>query len=223
MLEDPTETKDLGLPPGRRPVKKNESRTYRLLDSGGFQKLEDVGGVRLVRPSAQAIWTPRLPREEWKMADAVFTRSSDNDGKWNVHKKIPESWQIEIEGISLVMKRTGFGHLGIFPEQAENWGWLQEQCRRLPRGIHALNLFAYTGGSTLALAHAGAKVTHVDAARGVVSWARENARNQGVADTVVQWLIEDVMRYCHREQKRGHRYQAIILDPPTFGRGPKNE
>ena len=196
---------------------------YALLDSGAEAKLEMVGGFRLARPCPQAVWPRHRPPAEWEKADAIYHRSETGGGNWEYRRPLPPSWTMEENGQPWLIKATGFGHLGIFPEQADNWRWLQEQCRRLPRGAHALNLFAYTGGSTLALAHAGAKVTHVDAARGVVSWARDNAKNQGVADAAVQWLVEDVMRYCHREQNRTHRYQGIILDPPTFGRGPKNE
>jgi len=199
------------------------NQPYVLLDSGAEAKLEMVGGVRLVRPCPQAIWPRHRPLAEWVKADAIYHRSDTGGGNWEYRRPLPSSWIMEENGQPWLIKATGFGHLGIFPEQANNWRWLQKQSQRLPRGMHALNLFAYTGGSTLALAHTGAKVTHVDAARGVVAWARDNARNQGVADTAVQWLVEDVMRYCHREQKREHRYQGIILDPPTFGRGPKNE
>lgn len=198
--------------------------TYQLLDTGSEAKLELVGPWRLVRPCPQAVWPRRLPAADWDRADGVYVRSTSGGGSWDWHRKLPETWSLHENGLPWLIKPTGFGHLGIFPEQTDNWQWLQARARadKTP-GMRALNLFAYTGGSTLALAHAGAHVTHVDAARGVVAWARDNARDQQLPGDRVQWLVEDVMKFCHREQRRGHRYQGIVLDPPTFGRGPTGE
>lgn len=197
--------------------------TYQLLDSGGEERLEQVGPHRLVRPCPQAVWRRRRPAGDWAAADAVYQRSSSGGGQWEFRRPLPPAWEVRLHGCLWQVKPTGFGHLGIFAEQEENWGWLQDQARRLPPLAPALNLFAYTGGSTLALAHAGARVTHLDAARGVVTWARENARLQGVAADAVHWITEDVLKFCQRELRRGHHYRAIVLDPPSFGRGPAGE
>ncbi len=196
---------------------------YRLLDSGGGEKLEMVGEFRLVRPCPQAFWPRRLAEGEWAAADAVYERSTSGGGDWQYRRSLPATWHAAVHGQPWLIKPTGFGHLGIFPEQETNWGWLQQQARRLGKGARCLNLFAYTGGSTLALAHAGAQVAHVDAARGVVSWGRDNAKLQGVEAAPVQWLVEDALKFCQREVRRGRRYQGIVLDPPTFGRGPSGE
>lgn len=197
---------------------------YLLLDTGTETKLERVGPFRLVRPCPQAVWPRRLPAAAWEeKADAVYVRSTTGGGHWDYRQPLPPTWQLEENGLPWIIKATGFGHLGIFPEQAANWSWLQQFARRAGNGLRVLNLFAYTGGSTLALAHAGAHVVHVDAARGIVAWARDNARAQKLPEDRVQWIVEDVMKFCHREQRRGRRYAGIILDPPTFGRGPTGE
>ena len=196
---------------------------YQLLDSGEFSRLEMVGPYRLVRPCPQAVWARHLPPAAWTCADAVYHRSETGGGNWEYHSALAPSWNATLHGKPWQIKPTGFGHLGIFPEQEENWTWLRGQGETLGTDAKALNLFAYTGGSTLALAHGGCKVTHLDAARGVVSWARDNAKLQGVPDSSVQWIVEDAMKFCQREIRRGRRYQGIVLDPPSFGRGPGGE
>jgi 23S rRNA (cytosine1962-C5)-methyltransferase len=196
---------------------------YSLIDSGDFEKLEQVGPYRMVRPCPQAVWPRRLPPADWTSVDAVYHRSEAGGGNWEYRTPLAPSWTAGLHGQPWQIKPTGFGHLGIFPEQQANWDWLHRQGEILGRDARALNLFAYTGGSTLALAHGGCKAVHVDAARGVVAWARENAKLQDIPETAVQWLVEDAMKFCQRELRRGRRYQGIVLDPPTFGRGPGGE
>jgi len=196
---------------------------YQLLDSGNETKLEQAGEFRLIRPCPQAVWPRRLPGAAWATVDAVYVRSASGGGQWEYQRPLPPAWRVLVHDQPWIIKPTGFGHLGIFPEQEENWRWLQRQCAAAGGKMHALNLFAYTGGSTMAVAHAGGRITHVDAARGVVSWARDNAREQKLTDAAVQWLVEDATKFCSREVRRGHRYAGIVLDPPTFGRGPTGE
>lgn len=204
--------------------------SYQLLDSGTFQKLEQVGPYRLVRPAAQAVWRPRLPQAAWDEVDAVFTRFSGGDGKWTVkNRKMPESWRIAIPGIGeLVIRLTDFGHLGIFPEQHDNWvrlAKLVESRKAALKGgeLQVLNLFAYTGGSTIAAARGGAHVVHLDASKTSVGWGRENADASGLGDRPIRWIVDDVSKFVAREVRRGSKYHGIILDPPSFGRGPKGE
>ncbi len=201
---------------------------YQLLDTGNFQKLEQIGPYRLVRPAAQAVWRPRLPEAEWRRAEARYTRFSGGDGKWEIQgKRLPDSWQLDVPEVGkLVIRLTDFGHLGIFPEQHTNWGRLGEICAaRVARGQvpTVLNLFAYTGGSSLACARAGAQVAHLDASKTSVSWARDNAEACGLAEKPVRWLVDDAQKFVAREVRRGVKYHGIILDPPSFGRGPKGE
>jgi 23S rRNA (cytosine1962-C5)-methyltransferase len=202
---------------------------YTLLDSGNFQKLEQVGPWRLVRPSAQAVWQPSLPEAEWRRIDASYQRFSGGDGKWTIqNRNLPATWNIQpTPGLptTFVIRLTDFGHLGIFPEQDSNWSKLADLVRQSPAkaDFSVLNLFAYTGGSTLATAAAGAKVVHVDASKTSVAWARENAAASGLQDLPIRWIIEDVQKFVAREVRRGSTYQGIILDPPSFGRGTNNE
>ena len=202
--------------------------TYTLLDSGNFQKLEQVGSARIVRPAAQAVWRPSLPEGEWRGADAIFTRFSGGDGRWERrNRKVPESWSIAMPGSgTFVIKLTDFGHLGIFPEQQSNWQTLRDLVAKRRAAGHecnVLNLFAYTGGSTLACAAGGANVVHLDASKTSVAWARENAEASGLGDKPVRWITDDVQKFVSRELRRGSRYHGIILDPPSYGRGPKGE
>ncbi len=199
---------------------------YRLIDSGNFQKLEQVGPYRFVRPAAQAVWTPRLDDATWAKVDASFSRFSGGDGKWTIHNKsLPKKWIIEQGPVKLVISLTDFGHLGIFPEQDANWDKLHQliKDRGAGRDIQVLNLFAYTGGSTLACATAGAKVVHLDASKTSVNWGRENAEASGVGDAPVRWIVDDVQKFVEREVRRGNKYHGIILDPPSYGRGTNNE
>lgn len=208
----------------------NETPTgdYRLLDSGNQRKLERVGPYLLVRHSPQALWTPRLTPEEWNRADGIFHRESDGGGNWEWRTKVKREFPVLYSGLSLQLKLTNFGHMGLFPEQAENWEWMRSAIRtRLAetgdRNLHVLNLFGYTGGSTLACSQAGAHVVHLDAAKGVVDWARVNARSSNLDERPIRWIVDDAMKFLKREERRGARYQGIVLDPPSFGRGPQGE
>ncbi|MBX3051088.1 MAG: class I SAM-dependent methyltransferase [Caldilineaceae bacterium] len=201
---------------------------YTLLDSGGERKLEQIGDVRLVRQAPQAVWSTRLPAAEWQAADAVYERDSTGGGDWQFGQKMSRRMEILYANLHFQIKLTDFGHLGLFPEQAQNWEWMRGLIRdRLQRtngrNLHVLNLFAYTGGSTLACSQAGAHLVHVDAAKGVVDWAKENARLSRLEERPIRWLVDDALKFVKREARRENRYQGIILDPPSFGRGPKGE
>ena len=194
---------------------------YELLDSGFGRKLERFGDVVLARPCAQAFWRPRLPREEWARADASFDREDGN--RWEGRGKLPDHWILDEGGIRFHLSATDFGHLGIFPEQRAQWRWLRETISTATRASSAtppprvLNLFAYSGGSTLACALAGAAVTHLDASKGMVEWASENAKLNNIGN--VRWIVDDAHKFLNRESRRGSKYEGIILDPPSFGRG----
>lgn len=193
---------------------------YALLDSGQGLKLEQFGPLCLVRPAAQALWTPKLPAANWERADARFTRS-DNQG-WQGGHRLPAEWTIDVCGIKARLSSTDFGHLGLFPEQRPFWLWIQKKLKQAtaPR---VLNLFAYSGIATLAAALGGASVCHLDASKGMVEWARHNAKLNNLDKAPIRWIIDDVSKFLAREIKRGQRYDAIILDPPTFGRGNSGE
>jgi 23S rRNA (cytosine1962-C5)-methyltransferase len=193
-----------------------------------MRKLEQVGPYLLVRPAPQAIWHPRLPQGAWQRAEAVYERDTTGGGKWHFRGTVKREFDILFDRLSLRIKLTDFGHLGLFPEQAANWEWLRDLIRRRlqqtnNRNLHVLNLFGYTGGSTLAASQAGAHVVHVDAAKGVVDWARRNAEISRLQDRPIRWLVDDALKFVKREARRNNRYQGIILDPPSFGRGPKGE
>jgi 23S rRNA (cytosine1962-C5)-methyltransferase len=198
---------------------------YELLDSGGGRKLERFGRIVLARPCAQAVWRPRLGPDAWRKADASFDREDGH--RWQGREALPGRWEIEIEGLRFHLSGTDFGHLGVFPEQSAQWRWLREALAAAgasrPGRLQALNLFAYSGGSTLAAAQAGAEVCHLDASRGMVAWARENAALNGLGESPIRWIVDDAHRFLAREARRGRRYDAIILDPPTFGRGQRGE
>ncbi|BAM00353.1 MULTISPECIES: class I SAM-dependent methyltransferase [Caldilinea] len=202
---------------------------YQLLDSGYMRKLERIGPYLLVRPSLQAIWLPRRSESEWQRADGVYERgASEEGGRWTFHRKVHREFDVLFGNLQLQVRLTNFGHIGLFAEQLENWNWMREVIRaRMQRtnnrNLYVLNLFGYTGGSTLACSQAGAHCVHVDAARGVVDWARKNAALSGLEDRPIRWLVDDALKFVKREERRGHTYQGIILDPPTFGRGPKGE
>lgn len=201
---------------------------YVLLDSGNEQKLERVGEYTLVRPSPQAIWRPQLPEAEWKRADAIYVRSAEGSGAWEWKRKVKREFDILYNKIAFTIHLTDFGHLGLFPEQIDNWDWLRQIIRQRlaktnQRNLHVLNLFAYTGGSTLACSQAGAHLIHVDAAKGVVDWARKNTQQSRLEERPIRWLVDDALKYVEREVRRNHTYHGIILDPPSFGRGPKGE
>ena len=193
---------------------------YRLLDSGNLKKLEQVGPYRLVRPALNAFWAPSLSEDEWLAADAVFSRNSDGSGNWKYKSRIPQSWLAEWGGFNLIMKPTGFGHLGFFAEQYSNWEFFKS---RIGKGEKALNLFGYSGIGSMAMAATGASACHLDAAQGMVDWGRENlTRNPHVPPTI-RWIVDDVKKFVQRELRRENRYSLIALDPPSFGRGNKGE
>lgn len=201
---------------------------YVLLDSGNEMKLERVGEYTLVRPSPQAIWRPQLPQADWNRADAVYTRSAEGSGTWEWKRKVKREFDLLYNNISFNIHLTDFGHLGLFPEQVDNWNWLRQIIRKRLvrtnyRNLYVLNLFGYTGGSTLACSQAGAHLVHVDAAKGVVDWARKNTQQSKLEERPIRWLVDDAVKYVEREVRREHTYHGIILDPPSFGRGPKGE
>ena len=191
---------------------------YELLDSGGGRKLERFGRFVLARPCSQAMWKPSLPESEWNRADASFDREDGN--RWHGRGNLPKEWTMETAGIKFNLGGTDFGHLGIFPEPRAQWKWRMEALRASP-GAKVLNLFAYSGGSTLAAALAGAEVCHLDASKGMVEWARRNAALNGLDS--IRWIVDDAHKFMRREIRRGRRYDAIVLDPPTFGRGASGE
>lgn len=201
---------------------------YQLLDSGNMRKLEQLGPYLIVRPAPQAIWLPRLPQSAWQRAQAVYERDSTGGGAWQFRGTVKREFDVLFDHLSLRIKLTDFGHLGLFPEQAPNWDWLRNLIRRRQhktnnRNLHVLNLFGYTGGSSLAASQAGAHVVHVDAAKGVVDWAKRNAEISRLQERPTRWLVDDALKFVKREARRSNRYQGIILDPPSFGRGPKGE
>lgn len=194
---------------------------YRLLDCGGGERLERWGNYTLARPDPQAIWDKSAPAL-WAKADAVYHRSNTGGGSWSI-RSLPESWSVAWREQTFNVKPMSFKHTGVFPEQAANWDFIAQRVRAAGRPVSVLNLFAYTGGATLAAAAAGASVCHVDAARGMVSWARENARSSGLGEAPVRYIVDDCKKFVQREIKRGRRYDAIIMDPPSYGRGPTGE
>jgi 23S rRNA (cytosine1962-C5)-methyltransferase len=200
--------------------------TYRLLDSGNFEKLEQVGPFRIIRPSPQAVWKPSQPKL-WGKVDAHFKRFAGGDGKWNIENpNLKKPWLIEYGGLNLQIEITDFGHLGLFPEQRMNWQRIRNLCHQGSRDgeeFHVLNLFAYTGGSSLAAAQGGAQVAHVDASKTSVAWARLNADVNNLTTAPIRWLTDDVQKFVAREIRRNRLYKGIILDPPTFGRGTAGE
>ena len=195
---------------------------YELIDCGRGEKLERWGDQLLVRPDPQAIWNTPRTHPGWKHPHGRYARSSSGGGQWE-KKDMPERWTIRYGGLTFNIKPMNFKHTGLFPEQAANWDFAQEQIRRAGRPIRVLNLFAYTGGATVACAAAGASVCHVDAARGMVSWARENARSSHLEDAPIRWIVDDCAKFVEREIRRGKTYDAIIMDPPSYGRGPGGE
>lgn len=196
---------------------------YELLDATDGFRLERWVNISLQRPDPQVIW--QLPRisKQWNAVDAVYHRSAKGGGGWDYKKKLPEKWTIEYKGLKLVVSPTGFKHTGVFPEQAVNWDAYDKLIKAAKRPIKVLNLFGYTGGATLACAAAGATVTHVDASKGMVAWARENAAASGLEDKPIRWIVDDCQKFVAREMRRESRYDAIIMDPPSYGRGPGGE
>ena len=198
-------------------------KDYELIDADSGERLERWGNVILIRPDPQVIWSGKRTDKRWYSADAVYHRSNSGGGYWETLKKVPDVWSIGYENLTFRLKPMGFKHTGLFPEQAVNWTLARELIEKANRPISVLNLFAYTGGATVACLKAGAKVTHVDASKGMVQWAKENAVASGVADGNVRWLVDDCMKFVKREIRRGNTYDAIIMDPPSYGRGPGGE
>ena len=200
---------------------------YALLDSGNGKKLERYGAITVVRPEPQCWWLPTLAGERWSEANAVFDPSRDNEedeeGRWKTTSQIPAQWPLGWGEAKFLARLTPFRHLAFFPEQAANWAWIDARLRGLGRPARVLNLFGYTGVATLVAAAAGAEVTHVDASKKSVGWARENAALAGLDGRPIRWIVEDARRYVQREVRRGSKYDAIILDPPKYGRGPTGE
>ena len=197
-------------------------KDYEVLDTSGGEKLERWGNYLLVRPDPQVIWTTEKKHPGWKKKNGHYHRSCKGGGEWEFFH-LPEQWSIQYKDLTFHLKPFSFKHTGLFPEQAVNWDWFSEKIRNAGRPVRVLNLFAYTGGATLAAAAAGAHVTHVDASKGMVNWAKENAAASGLSDRPVRWLVDDCVKFVEREIRRGSHYDGIIMDPPSYGRGPKGE
>jgi 23S rRNA (cytosine1962-C5)-methyltransferase len=196
---------------------------YELLDTGSGEKLERWGNIVLRRPDPQIIWPLTRETQEWKNAHGHYHRSSSGGGQWQFKKDLPDRWTIGYGPLKFHIRPTNFKHTGLFPEQAVNWSWMMNRIRNAGRTIRVLNLFAYTGGATVAAASAGAEVCHVDAAKGMVQWAKENAQLSGLESAPIRYITDDVFKFVQREQRRGRQYEAIIMDPPSYGRGPNGE
>ena len=205
-----------------------EDFDYQLLDTGDFKKLERFGPHVFVRPAPQVIWPPALPANEWKQADGEFRHykgKSTGGGKWTFKNPVPEEgWPLKFRNLIFTVKPTPFGHMGLFPEQAPNWDWIADRIKGLNGNKpNVLNVFGYTGACTLVAAEAGASVTHLDASKASVTWARQNLEGSGLADRPVRWIVDDAVKFLKREHRRGKVYDGLILDPPSYGRGPKGE
>lgn len=196
---------------------------YELIDASCGERLERWGDIILIRPDPQIIWNTKRVNPLWKQAHAKYHRSNSGGGQWQVFKKIPAQWSLKYRDLVFNVKPMGFKHTGIFPEQATNWDFASDIIKSSDRQLNVLNLFGYTGCATLACLNAGAKVCHVDASKGMVQWAKENAASSGLSDKPVRWLVDDCMKFVAREQRRGNKYDGIIMDPPSYGRGPGGE
>ena len=196
---------------------------YKIIDMADGQKLEKWGDVILSRPDPQIVWKNKSYPEEWKKANAIYSRSKTGGGSWEYKKKVPSAWQIKYKDLTFNIKPMGFKHTGLFPEQAVNWDWMRDKIKNSKREIKVLNLFAYTGGTTVACLSAGASVCHVDSSKGMVTWAKENVTSSGLADKKVRYIVDDVVKFVNREIRRGNKYDAIIMDPPSYGRGANGE
>lgn len=196
---------------------------YCLIDTSEGERLERWGDVTLIRPDPQIIWKCSHLAKEWNSANARYIRSASGGGHWEYARALPESWKIRYKSLTFMVKPTGFKHTGLFPEQAVNWELCTELIKGAGRPVSVLNLFAYTGGATLACAAAGAKVCHLDAVKGMVDWGKQNAKLSGLSDMPIRWIVDDAMKFLGREIKRGNKYDGIILDPPSYGRGTNGE
>lgn len=198
-------------------------KDYELIDCSCGERLERWGNITLIRPDPQVIWKTEKKNPLWKKADAVYHRSQSGGGNWEIKRKIPDFWTIGYRDLTFNIKTMGFKHTGLFPEQAVNWDYTADVIKNAGRPVKVLNLFAYTGGATVSALAAGASVVHVDASKGMTMWAKENAVSSGVADSPVRWIVDDCIKFVQREIRRGNRYDIIIMDPPSYGRGPGGE
>lgn len=196
---------------------------YELIETTEGERLERWGDKLLIRPDPQIIWATEKLSHRWHKADARYVRSKTGGGSWTVYRKLPQMWKVRYKDIVFGVKPMGFKHTGIFPEQAINWEYAMDKIKKADRQLNVLNLFAYTGGATLACLCAGAKVCHVDASKGMVQWAKENAELSGLNDRPVRWIVDDCVKFVKREIRRGNKYDGIIMDPPSYGRGPNGE
>ena len=201
----------------------NDWKDYEILDMANGEKLERWGNIYLIRPDPQIIWKDKSYPNKWNMANARYNRSNTGGGAWEYKKRLPESWQIKYKNLTFNIKPMGFKHTGLFPEQAVNWDWMIKKIKDSKREINVLNLFAYTGGATVACLSAGASVCHVDSSKGMTTWAKENVESSGLRDRPVRFIIDDVVKFVQREIRRGRKYDAIIMDPPSYGRGKNGE
>ena len=197
-------------------------KDYEVIDAGDGEKLDRWGDIILRRPDPQTIWPKQSPKL-WQQCDAWYHRSAKGGGEWEFMRRLPERWTVKYRDLRFYVRPTGFKHTGLFPEQAVNWDWMSGLIRNANRPIKVLNLFAYTGGATLACANAGAHVTHVDSAKGMVQWAGENRELSGIEPTSLRWIIDDALKFVQREQRRGSFYDGILMDPPSYGRGANGE
>jgi len=200
-----------------------EWKEYEIIDMADGEKLERWGDIYLIRPDPQIIWKEKSFPKKWQLANARYNRSSTGGGSWEYLKQVPQKWQIHYKNLTFNLKPMGFKHTGLFPEQAVNWDWMIDKIKKENREVKVLNLFAYTGGATVACSSAGAHVTHVDSSKGMTEWAKENAASSGLADRPIRFLIDDVTKFVQREIRRGNKYDAIIMDPPSYGRGKSGE
>ncbi len=201
----------------------NNWKDYEILDMANGEKLEKWGNYILERPDPQIVWQDKSFKDKWKKVDAVYHRSKKGGGYWENINDIKASWQVKYKNLTFNIKQMGFKHTGLFPEQAVNWDYMIDKIKNSNRKIRVLNLFAYTGGATVACAYAGADVVHVDSSRGMVSWAKENIESSNLTDRYVRFIVDDVIKFVKREIRRGNKYDAIIMDPPSFGRGSNGE
>ena len=205
----------------------NEWKDYEIIDMANGEKLERWKDIVLIRPDPQIIWKEKSFPNNWKNVDARYCRSNEGGGHWEYKKRIPESWQIKYKNLTFNIKPMGFKHTGVFPEQAVNWDWMIDKITKVSkkenRQIKVLNLFAYTGGATVACLSAGASVCHVDSSKGMVTWAKENVESSGLKERPVRYIVDDVVKFVNREIRRGNKYDAIIMDPPSYGRGTNGE
>ncbi len=201
----------------------NSWKDYELIDCSDGERLERWGDIILIRPDPQIIWSTGKKNPLWRKAHARYHRSNKGGGSWEMYKKVPDSWRINFKNLVFNIKPMGFKHTGVFPEQAVNWEWMQNKIKEENRPLKILNLFGYTGCATLACMEAGASVCHVDASKGMVTWAKENAVFSKLADKPVRWLVDDCVKFVQREVRRGNKYDGIVMDPPSYGRGPNGE